>query len=74
MEAYILILTLAMSGDNGKSYAGLGGISMGEFSSKSSCEAAKKLWLKEIGKSKPLQVPFAGGPSNNIKLAICTPK
>jgi len=76
MSAYILILTLAFSGGNGKSgIGGVGGVAIGEFETQKSCEVAKKLWLKEVGiQMKPLHTGYSKSGKNNVKIAFCTPK
>lgn len=74
--SYILILTLAFSGGNGKSsLGGLGGVAMGEFASEKSCDVAKQRWLKEVGSQlRTLQTAFSKDGKNNVKIAFCSPK
>lgn len=76
MSTYILILTLAFSGGNGKSgIGGVGGVAIGEFASAKSCEVAKTRWLKEVGDQlKPLHTGYSKSGKNNVKIAFCTPK
>ncbi len=76
MNTYILILTLAFSGGDGQSgIGGVGGVAMGEFASKKSCDVAKNLWLKKVGAQlKPLHTGFNKDGKNNVKIAFCTAK
>lgn len=75
METYILILTLAISGGNGKSgIGGVGGVAMAEFTNKTSCEAAAKSWLDRVKAIKPLHTGYSNHGKNNTKIAFCMPK
>lgn len=79
-EVFVLILTLAVSGQDSLGSAGMGGVATAEFNTKAACENAASEWEKQfrILKSGSNESNLSGVQYKSMKTkminAICVPK